>query len=110
MGPLDPIIVAAVVGMLASLGGALLTGRNEQHGRLVAPYKDLADRVHDLEASRGELDDELRELSKRVRTLQRALDEWTQWWERLSRDWPRIRSHDRPPAPPSPHGAHEDRP
>ena len=102
MGPLDPIVVTALVGMCATLGGALLTGRSEWRGRFVAPYKDLADRVHDLETSRSELDDELRGLSARVRTLQRALDEWTQWWERLNRDWARIRGHDRPPSPPSP--------
>lgn len=110
MPPLDPVIAAAVVGLCASLGGALLAGRNERHGRLVAPYKDLADRVHDLEASRCELDGELRALSERVRALQRALDEWTQWWERLDRDWPRIRHHDRPPAPPHVDGAHGVRP
>ena len=109
MGPMDPIVVTAVVGLCATLGGALLAGRNERHGRLLAPYRDLADRVHELETSRCELDDELRGLTRQVLSLRQALDEWTQWWERLNRDWPRIRSHDRPPAPPSPRRGHGDR-
>lgn len=100
MPPVDPLIIAALVSLCSAVGVAALTNLGTRRTATTAPYRDLADRVHELEQHDRSMRGRVAHLTKRLDTLQTALDAWTRWWNALETDWEHARTRVAPPPPP----------
>lgn len=100
MVPLDPVIVAAFVSTCSAVIVAELANVGSRRSVTTAPYKDLAERVHELEQRDRAMAGRLDTLSRHVTRLQTALDAWSRWWHALEADWIHVRTCRTPPPPP----------
>lgn len=96
----DAVVVAAITGLLGIIGGrisssgavraASVQAAERERALIAAPYKELAERVSELER-------EAKELRKRLNSMVDNERRWRTGWDTLRRDWPEMRKSVEPP-------------
>lgn len=86
--------------LCSALAVAGTSGLVARRTSITAPYKDLAERVHELEDRDRRTTTALSRMSTDLKRLQNALNTWTAWWNRLEASWESARQHSTPPPPP----------
>lgn len=99
----DAVLVALVTGVLGIVGGrmssagsvrsAAIAAAERERELVVAPYRELAERVTALER-------EAEQLRRRLDLMLRRESLWQAGWDKLRREWPEVRQ--RPDPPPYP--------
>lgn len=100
----DVVIAAMVTGLLGIIGGrisasgavraAAAQSAERERELVVAPYKELAERVMALEREASELRQQLNSVLDRER-------QWQDGWDELRRRWPDMRQRVAPPPYPT---------
>ena len=96
----DAVVVAVVTGLLGIVGGrisssgvvraAAVQAAERERELIAAPYKELAERVSELER-------EAKELRRRLNSVVDNERRWRAGWDTLRRDWPEMRKSVEPP-------------
>ena len=96
----DAVLVALITGMLGIIGGrisstasvraAAVEAAERERELMVAPYRELAERVATLER-------EAAELRRQLDTVLSREQQWRVGWDALRHDWPEVRRRTEPP-------------